>query len=420
MLIVTLVSLLVVSCGDFLTFSSLLHFDRVMVLYSAGCNSLSENLESNISELKTGFVPDKNDRRALIVISHTAGDFYTNTSAYIIRIYKGRSGVVADTLKTITAGKFLTQATVMRDALDYVKQNFKSDHYGLVFSSHATGWLPEGYFNNPNAQTTGGYVISMQAPQRLQALPEDAVPYYEPQYEEGLPPVKSIGEEDSHYGESKISFEMSLTKFAENIPMHLDYLVFDACFMGCIECAYELKDVCDLMAFSPTEILAWGFQYKTLASHLLESKPDVYKACKDYFDKYDQRTGGDRAATITLVDCTKLEPLATVCKELCDKYQASIKTVNPALVQPFFRGNKHWFYDLEDVFVQAGITASEKDRLDNALDGCIVYKASTPKFLTIPINTYSGFSMYLPSNGNEYLDNFYKTLAWNKATGLVQ
>jgi len=28
--------------------------------------------------------------------------------------------------------------------------------------------------------------------------------------------------------------------------------------------------------------------------------------------------------------------------------------------------------------------------------------------------------MYLPCNGGPYLEEFYMTLAWNKATGLVQ
>ena len=35
------------------------------------------------------------------------------------------------------------------------------------------------------------------------------------------------------------------------------------------------------------------------------------------------------------------------------------------------------------------------------------------------IKVFSGLSMYLPANGSGYLDNFYKTLAWNKATKLV-
>lgn len=37
------------------------------------------------------------------------------------------------------------------------------------------------------------------------------------------------------------------------------------------------------------------------------------------------------------------------------------------------------------------------------------------------ITCHSGFSMYLPAMGTDYLDQYYKAnLAWNQATGLVQ
>jgi hypothetical protein len=100
----------------------------------------------------------------------------------------------------------------------------------------------------------------------------------------------------------------------------------------------------------------------------------------------------------------------------------------PSEVQPYFRSYHHWFYDLEDVFLKAGISDTEKRNLEQALGDCIVYKAATPTFYLnnygagsgFNIDIYSGFSMYLPCNGSPYLDNFYKSLAWNKATGLVQ
>ena len=58
--------------------------------------------------------------------------------------------------------------------------------------------------------------------------------------------------------------------------------------------------------------------------------------------------------------------------------------------------------------------------LDAALAECISYKAATPSFLGIAIKNYSGLSMYLPGAGDTQLNEFYKTLAWNKATNLVE
>ena len=90
-------------------------------------------------------------------------------------------------------------------------------------------------------------------------------------------------------------------------------------------------------------------------------------------------------------------------------------------VQRFYRSSKHWFYDLQSILEKAGITNSEKDALIEALDGCVLYKGATPSFMNeFYINTFSGFSMYLPSHGHSELDKYYRTLKWNQATGLVK
>jgi hypothetical protein len=59
--------------------------------------------------------------------------------------------------------------------------------------------------------------------------------------------------------------------------------------------------------------------------------------------------------------------------------------------------------------------------VQDALDECIQYKAATPEFMEeFPITSYSGLSMYLPSDGSTELDRYYQTLKWNKATSLVK
>ena len=78
-------------------------------------------------------------------------------------------------------------------------------------------------------------------------------------------------------------------------------------------------------------------------------------------------------------------------------------------------------YDLESILDNAGITTSEKNSLKEALNGCVVYKGATPAFMNeFTIDTFSGFSMYLPCNGSNELNKYYKTLKWNKTTGLVK
>ena len=128
----------------------------------------------------------------------------------------------------------------------------------------------------------------------------------------------------------------------------------------------------------------------------------------------------NRSATISLVDCSKLSPVAEICADLFNRYKKPIARLNPSEVQRYYRMGKHWFYDLESILINAGISDEELGNLRSALNDCIIYKAHTPKFMNdFDIHTFSGFSMYLPCDGSLSLIEFYKNLEWNKDTGLV-
>ena len=143
--------------------------------------------------------------------------------------------------------------------------------------------------------------------------------------------------------------------------------------------------------------------------------------CRDYFEQYDIKTGLHRSATISAVDCSRLEPLAEICSGLFEKYRNNITNMYSSRLQRFYRSNYHWFYDLKSILIEAGINDDELKELDAALDGCVTYKAATPSFMgRFDIDVFSGFSMFLPSNGGDRLKEYYRTLDWNKATGLVK
>jgi hypothetical protein len=211
--------------------------------------------------------------------------------------------------------------------------------------------------------------------------------------------------------------------FKTKVPMKLDYILFDACLMGGIEVAYEFVGKCDYMAFSQAEVLAQGFNYKTITTHLLNNKytSSPEDVCKDYIDYYNSLSGVYRYATVSLVDCNKLEPLANLCSILFSKYRNGLDSLSPSKVQRFYTGNHPWFYDLQSILTTAGASETEVAELQSILDDCVLYKGHTPAFLSdFSIKTFSGFSMYLPRNGSAELNKYYKTLRWNQATGLVE
>ena len=78
------------------------------------------------------------------------------------------------------------------------------------------------------------------------------------------------------------------------------------------------------------------------------------------------------------------------------------------------------FFDLEDILVKAAVSDSELEALKYALEDCVISKYATDAFMiSLRIDRHSGFSMYLPDADRGILNDYYTTLEWNKATGLI-
>lgn len=376
-----------------------LPFERSMIMYSAGFTNINNYLSSDIADLENGtYIPEKGSGNSIFIVNKPfKGSYSKQTSPCIVRLYKQKGQVVRDTVHRFPEGTVMADAGTLRKSLEYIRDSWPSKSYGLVVSSHGTGWVPEGYYR---------YHKQMESE-------------WNASHGSGATSVSPFSV-THEYGTGR-EYEMEIEDFAAAIPMHFDYMLFDLCLAGGAETAYALKDVTSMIGFSAAGILAEGFDYSNLASRLLtESEINVRGVCEDYFRQYDGYTGAYRSATIALVDCSGLDALAGACRDIFGKYGAEIAAVNPDAVQGFFTGDHHWYYDLEDIVRNAGVSGEDMDALRSALERCILYKAATESILGIvDINTFCGMSMYLPADGSELLDTYYRTLSWNRATGLV-
>ena len=397
-------------------------FGHVLLFYECGNNSLQSYIYSDMySELPQGFLPTKGDKHNVVLAFNKIANSSPNAMAYLVRYYSAGKKAVLDTIKTYAAGTVVTSPDVMRSVLNYVKSEFPAESYGLVFSSHGSGWLPEGYYRSPSKyeqEHVSTNKVTMAA-ERMKRLP---VPEGDIEDEPSYMMVRSLGQDITSSGES----EMTVAQFASGIPFHLDYILFDMCFTAGVEVCYGLKDKADYLGCSPAEVLGDGmFDYTKITSYLVQNPTyDLTTLFKDSFERYNSKSGDYQSSTVLLVKTSGLENLASVCKGLFEKYRTAIEAAPTERIQRYYRLGRHYFYDLYDTFAQCGASTEDLAALESAIDGATAYKNATPKFMPesggFTINTYSGFSTYLPAAGTHLLDNLYKEEAWNKAVEMVK
>ena len=342
---------------------------KTVLVYMVANNNLSSNATSNIKDMMEGYLPTDDN---LLVYLHS-----TNGNPILLRLYKDEEGVAGkDTVYRFPARNSADPAS-LASALKVCRTMYPAEEYGLVLWSHGTGWLPQQYYSK----------------------------------------VRSFGLDGTT--------EMDIIEMAKAIPYKLNYVIFDACLMGGIEVAYELKDSVDYIIASPTEILSDGFPYNRIMEHIFKSSTQLQAIAQEYFNHYNSKSGSSRSATISLVKTSELANVAQLAKEIFNKYgnngNFSNMLVDTTAVQKYYRGEKHWFYDFGGLMQQ--LAGSDAAALDKALEKAVVYKAATPEFLTLKIdqNKFSGISTYIPSpRADAELLEYYLNLRWNKDTGYIQ
>ena len=360
---------------------------QVMIMVSGGFNSLSTPLTRDLTELSENYLPTIRSRaeHILLVLSrHTDSGYSTPVAPVLYRLYKDWDGnVVRDTLLRWNKKDQITDPKVLKETFIFAKEKFPAKGYGVVYSSHGSGWIPaENSTKSPSLQ--------------------------------------SIGQDE----DTNNVREMELQEFVDCLPYKMEYVLFDACFMACVEVAWALKDKADVVGFSPTEIMNDGFDYAHIAERLLDTEPNPLGVCEDYFAQYSAPGVSSPYASVSLVRTDAMQPLADICKTLFEKYREQLATLSIYDVQRYYRLGKNprfeHLFDLRHMLQKAGATLAERTKLDEALEACVLYEAHTPYFMSLELKNVCGLSSYMPSSGSEELNTFYKTLDWNKATELIK
>ena len=280
-----------------------------------------------------------------------------------------------------------TEKTVMQTVIGDMMSAYPSESYGIIFGSHGSGWLPT---------ITG---------------------------------TRSIGQDGGRYS-SDTALIPELAEVLRTVnPQKFDFVLFDACMMGCAEVYYELKDAARYCIASVLDIPAAGFPYASVMPYLYENaiKDYLEPICKDYIDYYNYIGWG----TISAVDCNQMEGLAEAVRSVILSNQDSLKNVDTADLQQYGKGSssfKGYAYDMLQ-FIGKLCGGMAPDDFTQQLKKTVIYTDythdPTSSLYRIDGDNYSGMGMYIPNSFTtpKYLlwNNYFKSsIAWYHASGWAE
>lgn len=333
---------------------------RTILVYMVASNTLDGCDTDDINEMKQAISQGANGCRVIVY------NINLNSGPRLMELVQKNGVVTQEVVKEYdnTLGASVTVAR-MRQVIQDAKTAAPAEDYGFILWSHSTGWaatrssvsIRPSDFGDDNGST-------MPIPDLARALPENA----------------------------------------------FSFIYADVCYMGSIEVAYELRKSTRFFVGSPTETLAAGMPYNLTLPYMFKSEADLVGACKATYDYYNAKSGQYQSATVCLIDCSKLEQVASVCKEIAPGEHS----VDTSTLQCYNSSANRFYFDFMQYYRMIG-TSEQYARLQRAYDECLIYKAATPYFLgsmVIAPENFSGLSTYVLGSSTTQNENAYKRLQW--------
>lgn len=357
---------------------------RTIIVWLGGDNNLSDETERKIEALRQGWTYTGNkcliyeDSRDGARLLRLRGGCRVTPTPYVetVREYGAENSASAETF-----------ARVLREVAD----EYPADSYGLIFFSHASGWLPAGTLQKP-----------------------------------GIQPF-SIGVDDRDAERA----EMELADFAAAVPDGMfDFILFETCLTAGVEVAWELREKTGYMLASSAEIVSPGFTpvYPSALPLLCDTAVDTQTALEAFGRAYmdyvtTNYTGARRSATLSLIDMREISPLAVRMQAALRNHSAGVPDLSR--LQFFDRPGSYGdypalprFFDLDD-WAETIAAPEEYAAFRSQLSRAVVWKAATGTFMSgqngFTIRRHSGLTTYIEQDAFPELNEAYRQSAWYRA-----
>lgn len=246
------------------------------IFYMAGENSLYSYMAKDTSEIAQAMNRIPSDARVVLFLDDSRST----------HLYVGTRETPLQCVRTYSDNICTTDSAEMLSILSDIMTTYPARHYALAMNSHASGWV----FEDAGSASVRRY---------------------------------SWGIDNGRRTTSNQGRRMNIPTLARVLAKlpHFDFILFDACFMQCIEVDYELRHVADYIIASPAEIPGDGAPYHILLPLLCQLPANdqlVRDIVQTYGDYYVTGAGAFsyRGVELSAVATSGLEDFAQASRPL--------------------------------------------------------------------------------------------------------
>ena len=368
-------------------------YDHTLLIYIAGDNNLSSIAEGNLNDIGVGLL-SYNEGLNLVVYK----DNYNGLPA-LYRLKPSTSKI-----DTLYLARYVEQnsvdSEVMKEVITRTFSTYDTPVKGLLIWGHNSSWMPSPQYSVPISENG------------KQAAPAN------------------YGPDTNDYMEL-----WEMRKTLEQVPYHLNYMIFDACYSSSAELAYCLRQETDYLLAAPTEVPGNGFPYSAMIPHLSRlQSPDetsiettLSLVADEYVDLYPTM------GAIALLRSSGMEGLLQAYLKLLAEHPDKLTAINrnpggvAMQLQQYGRdakGTRHIFFDIRSVasYLCDGEENNDYWTFRQSLDEAIAYYRYERYSLTnIDLSQCAGLSVSIPTmfvlnyaNEAIYKAAYAETL-WGKA-----
>lgn len=340
-------------------------------------------------------------------------DNWTNTQRF--RIIKDMEPTIANAVldwgdgfggREVNSGNPESLASFVR----WAKQNYPANNYALVLWDHGDGWRSITYVaENIEQQLKSRDLTSEERKSLEKTLKELKRKIHARRYQ------KSVCFDSTSFDELTLK---EIKQALSNPDCFVDIIAFDACLMGMIEVAYEIRNCASYMIASEETIYTTGFPYTPIAQNII-ANPDYLpmQFCEKIVQYYADYYGNYGTETLSAIDLSFCNQIFEAINNFCQKaieidnqwlYFHISLSQTPVFDDPDYRDMKSFF---KGVFNNASSPEllSTVDSIILILNAMVIFNFGEPKGM--------GLSIYFPDK-SEGVNSAYNPDNLDFAQGL--